>query len=320
MKWIKQYEEWADLYLERSRDCYECKVNESELDDIFLNEKDKPKYKGGYQGKIPEVVTKGLAGEEKLSKALSILDGCGSNLPCNKQFLCMYKAGVFPDWKTALTDKEQKAVLSNLRSTIASAACKKASRGLMPHCCYNADEAFKNALLWASVITIPMTGPAAAVVGTVSSLGSSFISFKEGDIKGGTLGLILAIIPFLKFTKILKPLFNTKLLRMSRAGDEVALTAEGAIKRTADALDKYNDLNDLSKSLSNGVELTADQKEFMKVLGTISMSKLAYEAAVDSTAVSDHWKPKILALKQKLQGKTLSKDPKARYEQLTQLA
>lgn len=39
MKWIKQYEEWADLYLERSRDCYGCKVNESdlsELDDIFF--------------------------------------------------------------------------------------------------------------------------------------------------------------------------------------------------------------------------------------------------------------------------------------------
>lgn len=287
---------------------------------FFLNEKDKPKYKGEHKGKTPEIVAKKLTGEEKLQKAFDNFAKCDPNSPCKDQFLCMYKAGVFPDWKTALTEKEQKAVLSNLMSPIASAACKKASRGLMPHCCDRTVEAAKNTLLWATIISIPISGPVAAVIGAVAGLGADFISFKQGDIKGGTLGLILAAIPFLKFTKVLKPLFNTKLLRMSRAGDEVALTAEGAIKRTADALDKYNDLNDLSTSLSGGVELTADQKEFMKVLGTISLPSLAYEVAKDSTAVSDNWKPKIDALKQKLQGTTLSKDPKARYKQLTQLS
>jgi len=49
MKWIKQYEEWTNLYFDRRIDCHECNIKESELNSIFINgdnsvNEDKKKY------------------------------------------------------------------------------------------------------------------------------------------------------------------------------------------------------------------------------------------------------------------------------------
>ena len=285
MKWVKQYGEWTELYHKHGRDCYECQFKENGFGSISINENNN-------------------------TATTNLLQKC-EDLPCKEQFKCLYAAGIFPDFKTALKPSEQELVVRDPKNPISKSACKKASRNLVSYCCNDIDP--NTLLLWASIMTMPISGPAATIIGLVSGLGQSYLSFRKGNIMDGTIGLILTVIPFIKITPILKPLFNTKLLSSSRDGGKVILKAEGSIKSTADALDKYSDLNDLTEALKNGKVLTQVQKEFMEALSKIPLESLA------NADIEEDWQRKIDELRAKTKNAPLLEDRDKRYEQINQL-
>ena len=311
MKWVKQYGEWTELYHKHDRDCYECQFKENGFGSISINENNTP----------PQQTFQGLDNYQNLNKPPSkfqqintatpnLLQNC-KDLPCKEQFKCLYAAGKFPDFKTALKRSEQELVVRDPKNPISRAACIKASRGLMPYCCNDYDP--ETLLLWASIMTMPISGPAAAIIGGVASLGQIYLSFRKGNIMEGTTGLILSIIPFIKITPILKSLFATTLLAKSRVGGKVLLKAEEAIKSTADALDKYSDLNDLTEALKNGKVLTQVQKEFMDALSKIPLESLA------NADIEEDWQRKIDELRAMTKNAPLLEDRDKRYEQINQL-
>lgn len=99
MKWVKQYGEWTELYHKHGRDCYECQFKENGFGSISINENNN-------------------------TATTNLLQKCG-DLPCKEQFKCLYAAGIFPDFKTALKPSEQELVVRDPKNPISKAACKK---------------------------------------------------------------------------------------------------------------------------------------------------------------------------------------------------